>query len=110
MAIYSGFAGAVLEFRVAQYNRGILRRREGQEGEYKEARAESSRLRSSAWHALYRVRLIADDADVIRLAETAMNLAADMHHAEGRETLAARSEEVQKAVEAFVSGHRLSFG
>ncbi|WP_405142032.1 hypothetical protein OG589_32980 [Sphaerisporangium sp. NBC_01403] len=104
MAIYSGFAGAVLEFRVAQFNRGILRRREGRESEYNEARAESSRLRASAWHALYRVRLIADDLDVIRLAEAAMNLATDMHHAGSRDALTACSEEVRKAIEAFVSG------
>ncbi|WP_433355889.1 hypothetical protein ACQP25_18190 [Microtetraspora malaysiensis] len=104
MAIYSSFAGAVLEFRVAQYNRAILRRREGREAEYQAARAESFRLRASAWHSLYRVRLIADDPDVIRRAEGAMDLAVDMHHAEGREALGARSEEVRKAIEAFVSG------
>ncbi|GAA4581459.1 hypothetical protein GCM10023194_12730 [Planotetraspora phitsanulokensis] len=103
MAVYSGFAGAALEYRGAQYSRGMLRGREGQEAEYKEARAESSRLRASMWHALYRVRLIADDPEVIRLAETAMNIATDMHHAENRDALTARSEEVREAIEAFVS-------
>ncbi|GAA1287086.1 hypothetical protein Psi02_52930 [Planotetraspora silvatica] len=104
MVIYSGFAGAVLEFRGAQYDRATLRGREGHELEYQAAKAESLRLKASAWHAVYRIRLIADEPDVIRLAEAAMDLAADMHHAEIGEPLKARSEEVRRAIEAFVSG------
>ncbi|MGW5681476.1 hypothetical protein [Nonomuraea sp. NPDC003754] len=103
MTVYSGFAGAVLQFRTAQYDRA-LRAFEGEPTPaYDEAKATSYRLRASAWHALYRVRLLAEDPEISRLAEDAMALAADMHEARDRRTLTGRGDDVRSAVEAFIA-------
>lgn len=103
MAVYSGFAGAVLEFRTAQYNRA-LQRFEGTEGTaYEEAKATSYRLRAAAWHSLYRVRLLADDPEITRHAENVMALVADMHDAKDRAALVQQGDDVREAVEEFIT-------
>jgi hypothetical protein len=102
MAVYSGFAGTVLEFRSAQYHRALQGFEVKEGAAYEEAKAASYRLRAAAWHSLYRVRLLADDPGITRLAENAMALVADMHDTD-RAALTRRGDEVRQAVEEFIA-------
>ncbi|WP_431894638.1 hypothetical protein [Nonomuraea sp. bgisy101] len=102
MTVYSGFAGAVLEFRSAQYNRTLLDFRSKGSPEYEEAKASAYQLRAVAWHSLYRVHLLSEDPEIARLADAAMSLAADMQNAEDRTALTQQGDTVRRAVEAFV--------
>ncbi|SNT57268.1 hypothetical protein SAMN05216276_106626 [Streptosporangium subroseum] len=103
MAVYSGFAGTVLEFRTAQYNRTLRAFESKSSTAYDEAKTTSYTLRASAWHSLYRVRLLADDPEITRLAEDAMAIVADMHDANDKAALTQRGDDVRCAVEAFIS-------
>ncbi|MFE3452927.1 hypothetical protein ACFXJ8_28785 [Nonomuraea sp. NPDC059194] len=103
MTVYSGFAGTVLEFRSAQYTRALQGFEGKEDTTYEEAKATSYRLRAASWHSLYRVRLLADDSEITRLAENAMILVADMHDAEGRSALTRRGDDVREAVEEFIT-------
>ncbi|MFD1937197.1 hypothetical protein ACFSKW_37585 [Nonomuraea mangrovi] len=103
MAVYSGFAGTVLEFRSAQYNRALQAFEGKEDTAYDEAKATSYRLRAASWHSLYRVRLLADDPEITRLAESAMALTADMHDSKDRAALTQRGDGVREAVEEFVT-------
>ena len=54
LAVYSSFAGAVMELRGIQHDRGYSRMTvAGQQLDRSSIRAESSRLRSVAWTAFY---------------------------------------------------------
>ncbi|MEU8252123.1 hypothetical protein [Nonomuraea sp. NPDC048916] len=103
MVVYSAFAGAVLEFRYAQRERIEKRRTSHNMPDYQEAKAESYRRRAAAWQALYRVRLVCDEPQVIILADKAMDLTASMDDLDTREEVMARTTEIRKSVEEFIS-------
>jgi hypothetical protein len=62
LAAYSSFAGAMMDLRGIQYDRGRSRMTvEAQQLDRSSIRAESSRLRSVAWTAFYRFKLTSPD-------------------------------------------------
>ncbi|MFI6604787.1 hypothetical protein ACIBHX_51925 [Nonomuraea sp. NPDC050536] len=103
MTVYSGFAGAILEYRSAQYERALQAFQTKDSVAYADARTRSHELRAAARHALYRVHLLADDPQITRLADQAMALVADLNEAEDKSALAQRNVAVREAVEKFIA-------
>ncbi|MDX3698083.1 hypothetical protein PV726_49745 [Streptomyces europaeiscabiei] len=102
VAAYSAFAAAL-----ADYQRGSLDRWHRQDEspgspEAFAARLESHRLRGIAHQELFRVRLLARDPDLIRLAETALERVGVIHRAADEQERHARSSVALQAVTDFV--------
>jgi hypothetical protein len=77
---------------------------EDPEGEgFVRARDEAHRLRTVARQALYRVKLVTDDAGVVRAAENAYRRVWDVSNAEGREDRDARDARARDALDAFIA-------
>jgi hypothetical protein len=103
MAAYSAFAAAVEEYRRGQAERWY-RKLEDPEGEgFARARDEAHRLRTVARQALYRVKLVTDDAGVVRAAENAYRRMWDVSNAEEQEDHEARDVRAREALDAFVA-------
>jgi hypothetical protein len=103
VAAYSEFAGAVLNFRFAEYTRALEGFEDAGSTAYQEATDRSYTLRAVAWGSLYRVRLLTDDPDVSRLAENAITAIGSMSQAEDKLDLIRNGFEVKEALEAFIS-------
>jgi hypothetical protein len=65
-------------------------------------RGESYRLRAAAWHAFFRLKLLCDDAELMRLAGVALELAAALPRAVSKKELTAQGEQARDALDAFV--------
>lgn len=102
MDAYADFSEVLMEFRAAQYDRWH-RSQEDPDGERAAAaRDESFRLRAAANHAMFRVRLLAHDARLVRQAAKAVELTADIPKSQDKDALEARGEEARAALETFV--------
>jgi hypothetical protein len=103
IATYSGFAAAVEDYRRGQADRW-WRRQEDPDGEaYLIARDQAHLLRTAARQALYRVRLLTDDREVVLAAEQAYQCTRDLSKARERADRNARDTESKQAIDAFVS-------
>src|SRR2546423_1036386 len=84
IATYSAFAAAVEDYRPGQADRWY-RKQEDPDGEaFITARDEAHRLRTVARQALYRVRLLTDDREVILAAERAYQCTREVSNAPDR--------------------------
>ncbi len=100
---YAEFARAVMEFRSSQYRRWRKRQAEPDDEPYEAVRYESHQRRAQAWHALYRVRLVAGEArDLVELGTIAMDLATRIDEAAGVEELRSVGGRTRSAVEEFI--------
>lgn len=99
---YAEFARAVMEFRSSQYRRWRSRRSEYDSSSYEETRYESHQRRAQAWYALYRVRLVAGEHDVVELGTIAMTLATRIDEASDLEELREFGSSARTAVETFI--------
>jgi hypothetical protein len=98
----SAFAGAVMDLRGVQYERASTRLLpEDRRRDRSAVIAESSRLRSVAWTAFYRFKLTSPDSELTRLAEQAVQDAADVSDASDRNDLKSRSELARKRIDEF---------
>lgn len=102
-ATYSAFAATVEDYRWGQANRWF-RLQEDPDGEaYITARDEAHRLRTVARQALYRVKLLTDEPEVVVAAEHAYECTRVVSDAQVHADWGARSAEAKQAIEAFVS-------
>ncbi len=98
------FGQAMSEFRNAENTRYNARERFGRDtAEYEEAAAEVHRARVAARGTLLRVQLLMEDAEVIRLAQEAMNITIDMRNSKNEEAWEKQSERSRNATEAFIT-------
>ncbi|HCA87589.1 MAG TPA: hypothetical protein DEQ61_20230 [Streptomyces sp.] len=103
MATYSAFAAAAEDYRHGQADRWY-RKQEAPDGEaFLRARDEAHRLRTVARQALYRVRLLTDDGDVVLAAKRAYQCTWDVSNAQDSADRDARDRRAKQAIEAFVS-------
>jgi hypothetical protein len=109
MIACSAFAGAVMDLRRVQYDRWYRREEDPQQMVPEDIRNESYRLRSAAWSAFYRFRLTTTDAELTRLAWTAVDAAADVDHATDRDNLRERGDRARTLLEEFVAAAALQF-
>ncbi len=104
LAAYSSFAGAVMDLRRTQYDRGYSRMTEDdQQLDRAGIIAESSRLRSVTWTAFYRFKLTSPDAELIELATRAIEDALDVADASVKADLKTRSEQARARIDVFIS-------
>lgn len=104
LAACSSFAGAVMDLRGVQYDRGYSRiTTGGQQLDRSSIRAESSRLRSVAWTAFYRFKLTSPEDQLTNLAEQAVEEAFDVADASDKADLKKRSEQARARIDEFIS-------
>jgi hypothetical protein len=103
IATYSAFAAAVEDYRRGQADRWY-RRQEDPHGEaFITARDEAHRLRTVARQALYRVKLLTDDPEVILAAERAYQCTREVMRTQDRADRNTRDARAKQAIEEFVS-------
>jgi hypothetical protein len=103
IATYSGFAAAVEDYRCSQADRWY-RKLEDPDGEaFITARAEAHRLRTVARQALYRVKLLTDDREVVLAADQAYECTREVSNAQDGPDRNTRDAESKRAIETFVS-------
>lgn len=103
IATYSGFAAAVEDYRRGQADRWF-RKQENPDGEeFLTARDQAHRLRTAARQALYRVKLLTDDREVVLAAERAYHCTRELSNARDRSDRNVRDTEAKQTIEEFVS-------
>ncbi|MGW7361367.1 hypothetical protein ACWGI0_33320 [Streptomyces sp. NPDC054802] len=106
-ATYSAFAAAAEDYRHGQAYRWY-RKKEDPDGEtFIMARDEAHRRRTAARQALYRVKLLTDDRDVIVAAEQAYRRTREVSDARDQAERDSRDSAARQAIEAFVSSASL---
>ncbi len=102
LAAFSAFIGVLMEYRKNLYLRWRLKDEEAPEEQLAREREETYRLRAEAEHALARLRLLCDDAALMRSASEALKAPSSLRHAADRADLVARRDEVERAHDEFV--------
>ncbi|CAM5436902.1 hypothetical protein SABIM44S_02171 [Streptomyces abikoensis] len=103
VATYSAFADALEDYRHGQSDRWY-RMQEDPDGEsFVAARDEAHRRRTVARQALYRVKLLTDDREVVLAAELAYARTRDVANAQDQAGRNMRDTQAKHAIEAFVS-------
>lgn len=104
LAAYSSFAGAVMDLRAVQYERGYGRMIVNEQQQDRSSiRTESSRLRSVAWTAFYRFKLTSPDVRLTHLATRAVEDAFDVADADDKADLKKRSEQARARIDEFIT-------
>ncbi|MEU0085242.1 hypothetical protein [Streptomyces sp. NPDC006274] len=107
IATYSAFAAAAEDYRHGQAYRWY-RKQEDPDGEtFILARDEAHRRRTETRQALYRVKLLTDDREVILAAERTYRRTREVSEAADQADRDARDSAARRAIEAFVSSASL---
>lgn len=102
LTVYGEFAKVIMEYRRAEFTRWDCAHQQLPEQRQLEARAESHRIRSSAWHSLYQVDFLSDDRRLIEVASMLLEITGDLHHAGDEEDLRVRGGLVREELRHFV--------
>ncbi|MFD3378201.1 MULTISPECIES: hypothetical protein [unclassified Streptomyces] len=102
LATYSAFAEAVTDYRSSQYRRWELMQLDPGSPESTAATLESHRLRCVTRQIRWRIQLLTDDQELVRLADTAVIEARDMGSADDVTDRKRRHDLTGVAVEHFV--------
>ncbi|GAA2103408.1 hypothetical protein GCM10009801_78330 [Streptomyces albiaxialis] len=103
---YSAYAGALVNYRRAVVHRWYCEHEDPPPSDPDEAKVRTYDLRSAAQEALFRVRMLTDDAVVRERAEAAFGGIEVMHRSGDREVLDRRRGETRAAIDAFVDAAR----
>ncbi|MDT0309950.1 hypothetical protein RM780_23780 [Streptomyces sp. DSM 44917] len=103
IAAFSTFAGAAEDYRRGEGDRWFRRREDRHGPEYFAARVEAHRLRAVARQALYRVKLLTSDGEVIAAAEEALERARDITRAAEEAAWRVANDRAKAAIDAFVA-------
>jgi hypothetical protein len=98
----SAFMGALMEYRRCLYFRWRLKEDRAPEEQQAQERADSYRLHSAAEQALVRMHLVTKDAELVSLAEQALNAPDLLRHAVDITDLVTRRDEVERIHNDFV--------
>lgn len=99
----SGFAEAVMQLRRAQHARWFGRGWSSTGSAPAEVREEAYRLRATAWHAYFRLKLLCGDEGLLAKATSAVEAAAGMHEARDDAELRSRGETAKRLLDDFVT-------
>lgn len=99
---FSTFAAAVEDYRHGQADRWYRKLADPDGEEFRAARDEAHRLRTVARQALYRVKLLTDDREVVRAAELAYHRTREVSYARESAEHDSRDDLARQAIEAFV--------
>ncbi|WP_144120335.1 hypothetical protein [Catellatospora sichuanensis] len=101
---YSSLAEAATAFRGAQIQRWLAGERHGKDSDqYASAKAEAFRVRVAARGAMFKVRMVALDEEVARLAAELVDHASFIHDADSREDLQLRADRSRQVHDDFIS-------
>jgi hypothetical protein len=104
IAAYSGFAGAITELRQGVISLWFVRHRDdAARPELYAARAASDRLGAAADHARFRVQLLAENPNLLALADAAFEPISAIHHAADRAALVEHENRCQDLLKAFIT-------
>lgn len=103
IATYTAFASALEDYRHGQAGRWYHKVRDPDGEAFVAARDEAHRLRAATRQALYRVKLLTGDRDVVLAAERAYGCTRDVSTAEDQETRDALDSRARDAIETFVT-------
>ncbi|MFL4491515.1 hypothetical protein ACJ6WD_09675 [Streptomyces sp. VTCC 41912] len=109
LAACSAFIGILMEYRKNLYFRWRLKDEDAPAEQQSRERDETYRLRAQAEHALARLRLVVDDAALMRLASDTLRAPSSLRHAEDRADLVARRDEVERLHDEFVEAAAFFF-
>ncbi|MFF1392502.1 hypothetical protein ACFVZD_01600 [Streptomyces sp. NPDC058287] len=99
---YSGFAGALFDYRRSQNDRWFRAQEVPGSSQAEEARFASYEARISARQALARLQLVCDQAETRQLAESAFELANCLHESVDEEDRDRRSRRCKDALTRFI--------
>ncbi|MGW1783227.1 hypothetical protein ACWCQQ_29425 [Streptomyces sp. NPDC002143] len=102
MAAYSAYAASLAHCRRGELDRWHRARENPGSAEATEARVESYRLRGVARQELFRIRLVAQAPDLVRLAEEALDRVSTIHKAHDEQECHRSGDDARQAVEDFV--------
>ncbi|MFI1360352.1 hypothetical protein ACH4TV_43260 [Streptomyces sp. NPDC020898] len=102
MAAYSAYAASLAHCRRGELDRWHRAQEDPGSAEAAEARVESYRLRGAARQELFRVRLVAQAPDLVRLAEEALDRVSTIHRAQNEQDCHSSGDDARRAVEDFV--------
>jgi hypothetical protein len=103
MVVYSDFAKVVKEYQRAQDRRWFLNREGSKAKDAYEAFMKALDLGSSGQHALFRVELVADSAELIEKARHAYWLVNKLREASTADDLGSREDTAEEALGDFIS-------
>jgi hypothetical protein len=103
LATYSAFAGAISDLRRAVITLWFRKRDEAEERELAAAWVEADRLGAAATHARFRVQLVAEDADLVALADAAFEPIGAIGAATNRNDPLEHENKCQDALKAFIT-------
>ncbi|MCT2590802.1 hypothetical protein LHJ74_12915 [Streptomyces sp. N2-109] len=103
MTTYSSFAAVLEDYRHGQAGRWYSGQEDPDGAAYLAARDEAHRLRTVARQALYRVKLVTDDREVILAAERAYQCTRDISTAQERTERDPLDARARRAIEGFVA-------
>jgi hypothetical protein len=107
IATYSAFAAAAEDYRHGQAYRWYSKKEDPDGETFILARDEAHRRRTETRQALYRVKLLTDDREVILAAERAYRRTREVSEAADQADRDARDSAARRAIEAFVSSASL---
>jgi hypothetical protein len=81
LTAFSSFAGALVDYRRAEYDRAHSNLDAPDSAAHHDAREESYRVRTTAQHELFRVQLLSNSTELFRLAEQAFISTEGIHEA-----------------------------
>ncbi|MFI9311062.1 hypothetical protein [Streptomyces triculaminicus] len=103
LTTYSAYAGAVTALKQGTVALWFRLQGDANSPETRHAFAECDRLGAAAENAQFRVRLLAEDAMLVALAASAFDAIGPIRRAPTRTDLAEREQEVQDALNAFIT-------
>lgn len=106
LASYSAFAGAVTELRRGVISLWFHRRNRTEGPELVALHTESDSLGAAADHARFRIQLLADDLQLVALADAAFEPISAIRHAADLADLKEHETRCQNALTAFITAAR----
>jgi hypothetical protein len=103
IATYSAFAGAITELRRGVISLWFRKQHEPKGDEVRAALTESDRLGAAADHARFRVQLVAEDPDLVALADAAFEPINAIRGAADRAELVEHENRSQDRLKAFIA-------
>jgi hypothetical protein len=102
LTAFSSFAGALVDYRRAEYDRAHTNLNEPDSAAHHDAREEFYRARATAQQELFRVKLLSDSTELFQLAEQAFISTEGIHEAATKEEVRRTGEQEKQALGIFV--------
>jgi hypothetical protein len=103
LAVYTEFAGAVTDLRLAAYDRWHRYQEDPNSPAFAAARDEYWKLYGVARNVQLKLRLLTDDADLVRLVHEAVERASEIKDADTEPERQHRGEQAKQALDDFLS-------